>query len=413
VTALTAARQHVDRAAQWPAIALGFSIPVSVALDNLLVALLLLLWLAGGRYREKLSAIRGNPVALLACAVFALYVVGATYSAGGHSDVLHTLDKASIFLLLPIMITLFPEAKTRDRALQAFIAALTITLVLSFLVWCGFMPESSLIKGEPANAVVFKKHITHSLFMAFAAFLFAVLAHSAVSRIMKMLFGVMAALAAFNVFFMVHGRTGQLVLFALLFYYLFWCFRWRGLLIAAATGACIVSAAYLMPSSSLHQRAALALQEAGNWQPGVASSSSVGQRLEFYRNSLKIVREHPFLGVGTGGFPAAYARQVEGTAMGATRNPHNEYLMVAVQLGLPGLVLLLALFWAQWRLAARLPDRTSQAAARGLVITYAVASMVSSTLIDHAEGLFFVWMSAVLFAGLAQSTRNHAGPAAA
>ena len=407
------AQRHADRTARWAVVALGFSIPVSVALDNLLVVLLLLFWLAGGRYREKLAAIRGNPVALLACAFFALYAAGALYSVGSRGEVLYMLDKAFIFLLLAVLISIVPAGRTGDRALQAFMAAILVTLVLSFLVWCGFIVGNQLIKGEAGNAVVFKYHITHSLLMAFAAFLFAVRARCATARNTRFLYSTIAALAAFNVLFMVQGRTGQLVLLALLFYYLFWCLCWRGLLIAVIIGMLTGSIAYLTPSSTLHQRTALALREIGKWQPAEASTTSIGQRLEFYRNSLKIVREHPLLGVGTGGFPAAYARQVEGTAMGATRNPHNEYLMVTVQLGLIGLALLLALFWMQWRLAARLPASESRATARGLVITIAVASLVSSTLIDHAEGLFFVWMSGVLFAGLGHPVHQHAATAAA
>ena len=56
----------VDRASRWGAILLGFSIPISVALDNLLLALLAALFVLGGRYRDKLARIRENPVAVAA-----------------------------------------------------------------------------------------------------------------------------------------------------------------------------------------------------------------------------------------------------------------------------------------------------------------------------------------------------------
>jgi O-antigen ligase len=85
--------------------------------------------------------------------------------------------------------------------------------------------------------------------------------------------------------------------------------------------------------------------------------------------------------------------------MDASENPHNEYLMVAVQLGLAGLALMLWLFLVQWRKAALLSGGFERSAARGLVLLILAASMVTSTLIDHTEGLFYVWMSALLFAG--------------
>jgi hypothetical protein len=35
-----------------------------------------------------------------------------------------------------------------------------------------------------------------------------------------------------------------------------------------------------------------------------------------------------------------------------------------------------------------------------MVLTIVIGSIVSSTLIDHAEGWFYVWMSALLFASI-------------
>ena len=43
----------------------------------------------------------------------------------------------------------------------------------------------------------------------------------------------------------------------------------------------------------------------------------------------------------------------------ATVNPHDEYLNIAIQLGIIGLAALLYLFHCEWRLAATLPSRTS------------------------------------------------------
>lgn len=395
---------HAERLTRGCAIALGFSIPISVVLDNVLIALLLTLWVASCRYREKLAVIRGNPVAVISCVLFLAYAAGSLYSAGGRSDILHALDKAAVLLLIPILISAPLDQKARDLALHAFMAAVVITLVLSFLVWFGAVPQGRFVKGTPADAVVFKYRITHSLLMAFGAYLFALKARCCASEKLGLTYSAIAALAAFNVLFMVEGRTGQLVLFALLFHLLFLWLRWKGVAVAALACALIGSVAYFVPSSTLNQRAAVTLREFNEWRPGEPSTTSIGQRLEFYRNSIEIVREYPLLGVGTGGFPVAYARQVAGTPMVATRNPHNEYLMIAIQLGVAGLALLLYLFWSQWRLAAALPASFDQAVARALVIAIATASMVSSTLMDHTEGLFYVWASGVLLSGLTRRT---------
>ena len=80
--------------------------------------------------------------------------------------------------------------------------------------------------------------------------------------------------------------------------------------------------------------------------------------------------------------------------------------MMIVQFGIAGFVLLVGLFVTQWRLAARLPGRFEPVVARALVLTIAVASVLSSTLVDHAEGLFFVYMSGLLFAGYPAGGRD-------
>jgi O-antigen ligase len=119
----------------------------------------------------------------------------------------------------------------------------------------------------------------------------------------------------------------------------------------------------------------------------------------FYINTIKIIFEHPIRGVGTGGYPEAYAKIVKDTKMSGTVNPHNEYLMVTSQLGLLGLCAFLYLFLMQWRLAPNLHSNFDKIIARGLVLTILSASMVTSTLVDHTERTFYIWMSALLFGG--------------
>ena len=88
------------------------------------------------------------------------------------------------------------------------------------------------------------------------------------------------------------------------------------------------------------------------------------------------------------------------TAMTATANPHDEYLNIAIQLGIVGLAAMLYLFHCEWRLAATLPRPDERCLARALVITFAIGCAFNSMLMDHTEGLFFAWASGLLFAQL-------------
>ena len=142
------------------------------------------------------------------------------------------------------------------------------------------------------------------------------------------------------------------------------------------------------------------MSDVKEWQPGVQGKpSGVKERLEFQRRGLQIFAEHPLLGVGSGGYAAADREQAYGPGLPPARHPHNEYLLKAVELGVLGPLLMLLLFGVVWREAARLADPTHTGIARGLVVMYAVGSLGTSMLRDHAEALFFVWMTAVLFSG--------------
>ena len=71
-----------------------------------------------------------------------------------------------------------------------------------------------------------------------------------------------------------------------------------------------------------------------------------------------------------------------------------------MQIGIVGLVVLIGMFWQQWRAARTLDTLMLQALARGLVLTMVATCMVNSMLLDHAEGLFYAWLSGLLYGGL-------------
>lgn len=394
-----------DTAATHAAVALGFSIPISVALDNVLLAFVLLGWLFGARYREKLIAIGRNPVALLALALFGLLAVGTLYGSAGPKEAWRYLNKHTDLLYLALLIPLFGAAKMRERAMQGFMLAMILSLAWSYVIGWGWVPESWLEGRLPGDPSAFKHRITHNLFMAFAVFLFALQARASASPWTRAAFILVAVLAVYNIVFMVGGRSGYVVLAALLAYFFYDWLRWKGLAAFALAGVLVGLTAFYV-SDEFRTRIVQGVDGYTAWDAGVTEANSVGIRMDFYRNTLHIIREQPLTGVGTGGFEQAYSARIAGTAMWPTSNPHNQYLLITAQVGVGGLVLLLALFAAQWHLAARLPNEWERHVARGLLLTIMLGSLFNSLLLDHAEGLLYGWASGVLFAGLPASARR-------
>lgn len=390
-----------DRLAQWSAVAIGFSIPISVALDNILLALLFIGWLAGGAYAAKWNAIRANGVALAALALFAVLAAGALFGGRYPGDALDYLGKYDDLLAIPVLVFVLRDARRREQALAAFAAGLAVILAISYLVKLGLVPQVRPLAQDLAYPLAFKLKLTHNILMAFATFLYANLAARAASTAWRLIWLALSLLAAVNVMFLVAGLTGQVMIGVFVLFAGYLWKGWRGL--AGAVAAAVFAVVLLSAVSDLFRtRLDMLWPEVKEWQAGrVRDDSSVGIRLELYSTSLSIVRDHPLLGTGTGSFPMAYGERTKAARdqPHTARNPHNEYLLIAVQTGLVGLTALLCLFFMQWRLAALLPALESRLA-RGLVLAMMVGCLFNSMLLDHTEGLLYAWLSGVLYAGL-------------
>jgi O-antigen ligase len=387
-----------ERVAVAGATLLAFSIPVSVALDNMLLALIWVFFWLIRPLRQQIPLVLKNPVAGAAWLLFGLLVLGLLHGERHDGDGLRYLTRYLDFLFVPLFIVLFRNPQDRSTGLRCFCIAMIVTFVVARLNALGLLQDHPVLPRYPEYPGAFKFSITHGVLSTFAGFAFALLAREARLWSSRLLFIVLMLTAIQNAVFVAISRTGYVLLSVLAVYFLAVTLPRRYLRVAVLGIAALFALAYTA-SPTLQLRVVDAVAEAVEWRPGQASGTSVGLRLEFYRTSMDIVRERPF-GAGTGSFPAAYGKAVAGTTRVASTNPHNDYLLIAVQIGLPGLALLLYYFWQQWRLAPMLPTRLERDLARGLVLTFAIGGMFNSFLLDHTEGLLFAWLTGLLYAGL-------------
>jgi O-antigen ligase len=386
---------RADRVARWAAVAIGASIPVSTAIDNILLGVVLLAWLAGGGYREKWAAVRASPVALAALLFFAVLAAGTLYGDRYPGDAPGFLGKYADLLAVPMLVHLFRDARHREHALLALAGGLALTLAISYLVLLGVLPQVKPLAPDPLYPLAFKFKLTHNILLAFGAFLFAHFAARATAALPRIAWTALAVIAAINVLFLVSGLTGQVMLGALAVYGSWRWKGWRGLAVGIV-GAALAAVLLAGASESFRNRLGLIVAEAAEWRAGrVRDDASVSTRLELAAVAAAIARDHPLAGVGTGGYPKAHAERSKVTS----RNPHSEFLLVAAQNGVLGLAALLWLFWLQARLAARLPPLEGSLAG-GLVLMMVLGCLANSMLIDHTEGLLYAWLTGVLYGGL-------------
>jgi O-antigen ligase len=397
---LAAVEHKADRTAQWAAVALGFSIPISTALDSVLLVVVVAGWLLAGAWRAKWDAVRGNRVVLAALALFGLLLLGTLYGERNPGDAAVMLRKYLDLLWIPVLIWVMRDPAMRARALLALAASLALVILISFLIMADVIPETRILSEYLTYPVVFKGRQTHGPLVAFGAFLYMQFALAAARAPMRVLWLVLAVLALINGTLVVQGATGYLV-FAILTLYLGYTWTgWRGVTVATAAGAAVVVALALTPGP-FQTRVTQVRSEIAKWRPGVLElESSAGTRLELYRVSLAAIRDRPLLGHGTGSYTRAFSTRAPGVTSQPMRNPHSEYLHLMVQLGLVGLAGLLYLFMTHWRLAPALASPLEFRLARALILMMAVGCLFNSWLMDHTEGLLYAWLTGLLFAGL-------------
>lgn len=380
--------------AGWMAFLLGFFLPISTAADNIAFGAIFVVWLISADWAGKYSRLRQNPAALAVAALLLFSALGLAWGPGSLKEGLRYFEKYA-GLLLALMLMTFPlEITIRRRAFLGFALAVVVTFVVSFGFRVGWVPGSWFPGRAPENPAMFKAHITHGFFMAIGAYVMWVNAWTESDKRWRLAFGIASALAALNSL-IVQGRTGYVVLASLVAYLFIQRFRWRGLAIFLFVVTAVGLVLTQFPKSALTSRVTLAVEEISAWEDGRPNSSSMGLRIQFAVTSLRILAEHPLTGVGTGGFEQAYrAASAEGVQV--TVNPHNQYLLTAVQLGIPGLALLLLLFAILWHKTGGLASQ-DQLMARGILIAYIVGSLFNSFLYDHSEARFFAWAIGLLF----------------
>lgn len=390
------------RAAGWTTTALAFTIPIWVVADSILIGLLVVCWAAYGKWREKILRISANPVAVSAILLFAWLLVGTLWGEGDWEERATWVKKYANLLLIPLVISMSVDDEERNRALLALAASLIVTLILSLVLSMGLFSPKQGLTCDSYNPCVFKKHTTHGLLMGFGTLLFGVLAWKSSQRWVRWGWGVASCLAASNVLLMVQGRTGYVVLAGLAVVAFQSYLGWRGMLSAIIALSMMFTMVYHV-STTFHDRVDLVATGVTRWNPQVATYDGVTERMEFFYHTVEIIRDHPLMGVGTGGFAKAYAVRVQDLGLPVPAHPHNQYLLVMAQVGVVGIGLLLWLFVQQWRSSTLAVDAAHGLLGRGVMVTIAISCLFQPALIDHTEKLFYCLFSGLLFS----STNPH------
>ncbi len=377
------------------------SIYFSTTLAIILSVLLGLMWLLSAQFMKLPATLKRNPVAAWSLLLFSWFILGSSYTSAVYGDAFSMTMKYRELLIIPVLISFLTTEHNRYRVWKAFVSASVLILLISSLMDFGILEINW--QGDPS----YNTRITHSVFISFFAFYCAHKAYDG-KRYAKLYF-VLLIISVINLFFIVEGRTGQLIAVSLVLLFGVQRFTKKVLLLTVLVMA-ILSVFYLSFSDKANRINEGIVNIQSDLKPDAEHPpSSMGQRYMYWGYSLKLIAEKPLLGHGTGSFAKEYERIAHSEPL-KTKNPHNEFLMISVQLGLLGLLIYLGFLASQYYYAKKLPNE-ERWLAQGLLLSLIVTSLFNSPLLDHHEGHWYASMIALCFASLQVNSKaevNHA-----
>lgn len=376
----------------------GVAIPLSTALQNGMLYVLIVLALFDPQIRDNiLSSLKVNFVRL-SLIIYLLFVIGVSWSHAPHSAIVHMLIKVSWLLLVPFIYACMQNETFRKSFWIGFIGGVLITLLFSYVTFLLHHPVFAGAKYPGNPWCTFRGHVYHCYFVTvFAIIIFWGLLNKFYSTNEKIFAGGLLVLCAVNIIYLSYSRTGVMIFFvAIALLLILWNFK-RGLIIGIIALAILIPVSYFT-SSSIQNRFHEAQSDVTQYDKG-NPSTSVGLRLEFHKNSLELIKKSPIIGYGSGSFAYEYESFTHLTGNRATTNPHNDYYWFGVELGVIGMLALIGLIIAGCYDAMSKCVGLDRALAILILLTYAFIATQWAFFTDNVSGVAFPFFICALLAG--------------
>ena len=279
-------------------------------------------------------------------------LIGFLYPLVETKTYLNNIISWRKFLLLPIGYILFTNSQyIKDKAFKFifyFIVALTI-LAMIYKSQLLFFFNENTIKfhiGSSSSEGMFVS-------VALAMGLWSLTQKEPVLGLTRLPLALLTLYLMAYIVMFTSGRSGYIAMFIVLtsmsliyIKNLKKIIAWKfglGLIVVAT-----ITVALLSVSKTSSDRINLAITEFKQSEQNSTKNiyTSVGQRLIFWKNTIDMLPQFFVFGVGTGGFQAAYTKQVlDKTGLDAliTQDPHNQYLKILIEQGVIGLLLYLSM----------------------------------------------------------------------
>jgi O-antigen ligase len=332
--------------------------------------------------------------------VFA-FALTLLWTSAPMAQALGAMGKYGKFLVIPALLVLIRTHREAACVLVAFLGAQAFLLISSWLLYFHVPLVWATSNMALDRYAVFSSYLDQGIMSAAIAAVFWHLKTLAPNRPLFYAAVVMSLLALGNVFVVFLGRTGYVVGIVMASLAILWGLPKRYRLAAVLVPPLLLVLAIFM-FDKVAQRVSFTKTEISEYSSGTGAATSTDNRLDFWRGSVEAISEKPLVGFGVGSWATEYNR-IERLKhpvhkdLNIGGNPHQEFLLWGVQLGVWGIVLLVAFLGAAI-LDLRKMDTSVSRAGQSVLAALAVSCLFNSSLYDAYIGDFFCLSLGVLLA---------------
>ncbi len=380
--------------------------PLSRAAVSFFVIFLPFLWLIEGKFKKKWTYIKSNK-ALLGLLIFISLLFCSILWTSNFDDAKRPLRLLSYFFTTIVIAT-----SLKKEHIQPTITAFLSGMFVSELIAYGVYFELWQFKNAtPQNPSPFMFHIDYSVFLAFTSLLLLNRLLSKRYTLTQKIFIFFFFLTVTGNLFIGIGRTGQLAMIVGILSMFLYHFKlsFKSLTIAVLSIIITLFIAYNV-SPNFQKR----LHQAYSDITQISKAhfhSSWGIRAAYWITTFHIVKEHPLLGVGIGDYMKATEKELQKPQYNpkryakhfmATNTPHNQYLLILLQVGLIGLGVFLYIFYN----LLKLPISDPEIKEISIVFTtvFAVSFLADTLLMQQFALVLFVFFIGIFTAKDIQNT---------
>jgi O-antigen ligase len=377
------------------------TIPWSTSISTIAIVLWLIVLIPTLRPAELRETMR-HPAAFVPVALVAFAAAAMLWSGVSWKERFDGFEPFARFLILPLLFVQYRNSERWRWLFGAFLVSCTLLMALSFagIAYGGTFGGRFKTYGVPV-----RDYITQSgEFILCAAGLFYVAMAALIERRTLRLVGALALAALFllNVLFVAPSRTALVTVPLLLVLFAVTQCRLK-VMLAFFAAIAVLCAVVWVSSVRVQERITGIVTEIRSHEANKVETSA-GLRIDFWRQSFKVMQAAPVIGHGTGSVREMLARAAIAEGNKPTVNPHNQGFTIGIQLGFAGVLLLLVMWSAHGALFLR---GTSLVAWVGLAIVAqnVIGCLFNNHLFDFTQA--WLYLFGVGTAGGVMLARSH------